>query len=142
MKRLFILAIAAMSVALLFAASRASAADLPVRPGPPAYYPVAAVYDWGGGYIGVNGGYAFGQSQWSDALNPNVTAGVSQGVATLISGIVGGQLQLALDNGAQRVLLPTGNRAQFSSLPEDVIEKLDIIFYSDVDRAVARVVEL
>ena len=51
-------------------------------------------------------------------------------------------LQLALDNGAQRVLLPTGNRAQFSSLPKDVIEKLDIIFYSDVDRAVARVVEL
>ncbi len=26
---------------------------------------------------------------WSDALNPNLTAGVSQGVATLISGIVG-----------------------------------------------------
>jgi outer membrane immunogenic protein len=58
MKRIF-LAIAAISAALLFAASRASAADLPVRPGPPAYYPVAAVYDWGGGYIGINGGYAF-----------------------------------------------------------------------------------
>src|SRR5262249_7317255 len=25
-------------------------------------YPVAAVYDWGGGYVGVNAGYAFGQS--------------------------------------------------------------------------------
>ncbi|MBI3970176.1 MAG: protease Lon-related BREX system protein BrxL [Chloroflexi bacterium] len=51
-------------------------------------------------------------------------------------------LQLALDNGAFRVLLPTANRTQFSSLPEDVIEKLDIIFYSDVDRAMAKVVEL
>jgi ATP-dependent Lon protease len=51
-------------------------------------------------------------------------------------------LQLALENGAMRVLLPTGNRAQFTSLPEDVIEKLDIIFYSDVDRAMARIVEL
>lgn len=51
-------------------------------------------------------------------------------------------LQLALDNGAQRVLLPTGNKAQFASLPEDVVEKLDVVFYSDVDRAVAKVVEL
>jgi hypothetical protein len=48
---------------------------------------------------------------------------------------------LRLDKGAPRVLLPTGNRAQFSSLPEDVIEKLDLIFYSDFDRAMARVVE-
>jgi ATP-dependent Lon protease len=51
-------------------------------------------------------------------------------------------LQLAQDNGALRILLPTGNRAQFSSLPEDVIEKLDLIFYSDIDRAMARIVEL
>jgi ATP-dependent Lon protease len=51
-------------------------------------------------------------------------------------------LQLALDNGALRVLLPTGNKAQFASLPEDVVEKLDVVFYSDVDRAVAKVVEL
>jgi ATP-dependent Lon protease len=51
-------------------------------------------------------------------------------------------LQLALDNGALRVLLPTGNKAQFASLPEEVVEKLDVVFYSDVDRAVAKVVEL
>jgi len=57
----------------LIAASRAWAADLPVRTGPPpAYYPVATIYDWGGGYIGINGGYAFGQSEWgSDPLNPS-----------------------------------------------------------------------
>jgi outer membrane immunogenic protein len=62
-----------VAVASLIAASRASAADLPVRTGPPpAYYPVATVYDWGGGYIGINGGYAFGQSEWgSDPLNPS-----------------------------------------------------------------------
>lgn len=51
-------------------------------------------------------------------------------------------LQLSLDNGALRALLPTGNKTQFASLPEDVVEKLDVIFYSDVDRAVAKVVEL
>jgi hypothetical protein len=63
MKRILIVAIV-VAMASLFAASRASAADLPV-PGPaPAYYPVATVYDWGGGYIGINGGYASGQSEW------------------------------------------------------------------------------
>ena len=46
------------------------------------------------------------------------------------------------ENGALRVLLPTGNKSQFSSLPEDVVEKLDIVFYSEVDRAVAKVVEV
>src|SRR5690349_19141153 len=105
MKRLFILAIAAMSVALLVPVSRATAADLPVRPGPPAYYPVAAAYDWGGGYIGINGGYAFGKSQWSDALNPShnnasddfnvhgglagVTAGVSGQWSAFVLGVEG-----------------------------------------------------
>jgi hypothetical protein len=33
-------------------------------------------------------------------------------------------------------------RAQFTSRPENVIEQPDIIFYSDVDRAMAKVVEL
>lgn len=50
-------------------------------------------------------------------------------------------LQLAMENGALRVLLPTGNKAQFSSLPEDIVEKLDVVFYGDVERAVAKVVE-
>jgi ATP-dependent Lon protease len=51
-------------------------------------------------------------------------------------------LQYSLENGALRVLLPVGNKAQFSSLPEHVVEKLDIIFYGDVDRAIAKVVDL
>ena len=55
---------------------------------------------------------------------------------------IGEVLQLALDNGALRVLLPTGNKLQFASLPEEVVEKLDVVFYSNVDRAVAKVVEL
>jgi hypothetical protein len=46
----------------MIAASRASAADLPVRTGAPAYIPVAAPYNWGGGYIGINGGYAFAKA--------------------------------------------------------------------------------
>jgi outer membrane immunogenic protein len=68
MKRVLVVAVAS-----IIAATHALAADLPVPAGPvPAYYPVATVYDWGGGYIGVNGGYGFGQSQWgSDPLNPS-----------------------------------------------------------------------
>src|SRR5689334_1665770 len=82
MKRILIVAVAS-----LLAASRASAADLPV-PGPaPAYYPVAAVYDWGGGYIGINGGYAFGQSEWSDPLNPS--GNTSSGHFNVNGGLVG-----------------------------------------------------
>jgi hypothetical protein len=50
MKR--ILMVAAASI---LAACPALAADLPVRTVAPAYYPVPVVYDWGGGYIGING---------------------------------------------------------------------------------------
>lgn len=55
------------TVALL-AASPAFAADLPQAgppPAAPAYVAPPALYNWGGIYVGVNGGYAFGNSEWS-----------------------------------------------------------------------------
>ena len=55
---------------------------------------------------------------------------------------IGEVLQMAMENGAQRVLLPTGNKSQVAALSEDVVEKLDLVFYSDVDRAISRIVEL
>lgn len=51
-------------------------------------------------------------------------------------------LQVALDNGAIRVLVPISNKAQFAGLPEQIVEKLDLIFYGDVDRAVLKAIEL
>jgi outer membrane immunogenic protein len=33
-----------------------------------AYIPVAPVYNWGGIYYGINGGYAFGKSEWTTPL--------------------------------------------------------------------------
>ena len=51
-------------------------------------------------------------------------------------------LQLVLDNGALRVLLPLANKAQFAGLSEEIVEKLDIVFYGDVDRAVLKTLEL
>jgi len=40
-------------------------------------------------------------------------------------------LQVAMDNGARRVLVPIGNKRQFLEVPSDVIEKVDPIFYGD-----------
>ena len=55
----------------LAAGGPALAADLP-QPGPPpprapaTYVPVVApVYNWSGIYVGINGGYGFGDSNWS-----------------------------------------------------------------------------
>ena len=95
MKRFLIVAVAS-----LLAASRASAADLPVRTGPPpAYYPVATVYDWGGGYIGINGGYAFGQSEWgSDPFNRSGLS--STGNFNVNGGLVGGTIGVSGQWGA------------------------------------------
>src|SRR6516164_7633963 len=90
--------ISIVAVAVMIAASRVSAADLPVRPAP-AYYPVATVYDWGGGYIGINGGYAFGQSEWgSDPLNPSHLS--STGNFNVNGGLVGGTIGVSGQFGA------------------------------------------
>jgi ATP-dependent Lon protease len=51
-------------------------------------------------------------------------------------------LQLAMESGALRTLVPLSNKAQFAGLPEEVVEKLDIVFYGDVDRAVIKSVEM
>jgi outer membrane immunogenic protein len=91
MRGILILAVASM------AAGRALAADLPVRPAP-AYYPGATVYDWGGGYVGINGGYAFGQSEWSDARNPSGLG--STGNFNVNGGLIGGTIGVSGQWGA------------------------------------------
>ncbi|MFQ5342371.1 MAG: protease Lon-related BREX system protein BrxL [Anaerolineae bacterium] len=40
-------------------------------------------------------------------------------------------LQVIMDNGAKRVLIPVGNKRHFLEVPGDLIEKVDPIFYSD-----------
>ena len=44
-------------------------------------------------------------------------------------------LQLVMDNGAQKVLLPTANKRDLLEVPGDIVERVDSLFYSDTVRA-------
>ncbi len=83
------------SVALVVLAAPASAADLAARPytkaPPPA---VAAIYDWSGFYIGVNGGGASSHKCW-DFVTDGVlffNPPVAEGCHNATGGTVGGQV--------------------------------------------------
>jgi outer membrane immunogenic protein len=112
--------------AALVAAAPAFGADLAVRhmytKAPPA--PIAAVYDWTGFYIGVNGGWGSSHNSW-DFVGP---AGlVSEGSHDATGGTVGGQIGYRWQMG--QVVFGVegqGNWADFSgsnvstSFPADV----------------------
>jgi len=97
-----------IAAALALAAfGQASAADFPLPSGtapiPPAsYYPIVEpLPDWGGFYVGLNGGYAFGTSNWNDPNNPGntliggtATPGVSTGDFNFSGGLGGATLGL------------------------------------------------
>jgi outer membrane immunogenic protein len=85
----------------LVAGGQALAADLPppVAPRAPATYVPTTVpyYNWSGIYIGVNGGYAFGNSTWTDSVAAAAGgAGTTGSFPTrggLAGGTVGGNVQ-------------------------------------------------
>ena len=89
----------------LAAAGQAFAADLPPAPG--TYMPTEApIYNWGGFYVGVNGGYGFGASNWSDPNNagrlndtvagpPAKSTGDFSTSGFLVGGTVGANFQLS-----------------------------------------------
>src|SRR5674476_696080 len=70
-------------------AMSAQAANLPGRSNSPSYYkaPPELPFSWTGFYAGINGGYAWGQSGWSDPA-----VGVDSGNFNTSGGLVGGQL--------------------------------------------------
>lgn len=57
-------------------------------------------------------------------------------------GLLTERLQLAMDNGARRVLLPAENKRDFADIPSDVLDKLQIVFYSDPVNAALRALEV
>ena len=95
MKRLFITAM--LSIA---AAGSAAAADLPqpapIPQAPAAYIPtVAPVYNWGGIYVGINGGWGFGQSSWTATTTGGFTGGTwnTSDNGGVVGGTVGANFQ-------------------------------------------------
>ena len=108
----------------------------------------AEAVDLSGGRIDCPCGVAFFTALISAVRNRHVQAGtVILGDLTIQGNIKGPAsitepLQLALEAGAVRVLVPVANKTQFAGLSEDVIERLDVVFYGDVDRAVLKTLEI
>jgi outer membrane immunogenic protein len=89
MKRLLV----AGALALL-AVTPALAADLPEAAPPPVKAPAfipSPIYNWTGIYVGINGGFAFGNSDWN--------APIASGNFGLNGGLVGGTLGINFQSG-------------------------------------------
>ena len=80
MKRSMCLAIAAACA--LTSAMSAHAADVSPRPPAPAYTPAVQGFDWTGFYLGINGGGAWGDSDWNGLGVSNSPGGGMFGVTT------------------------------------------------------------
>jgi len=108
----------------------------------------AEAVDLTGARIECPCGVAFFAAIISAIRNRHVQAGtVVLGDLTIQGNIKGPAsiiepLQLALESGAIRALVPVYNKTQFAGLPEDVIERLDVVFYGDIDRAVLKTLEM
>jgi len=97
---------AVLGLAAFSLAAPASAADLAARPYTKAPAPmIAAVYDWSGFYIGINGGGGWSRKCW-DTTTPVVIVGGpviapgAEGCHDATGGVVGGQLGYRWQAGA------------------------------------------
>ena len=84
MKRILLAGLLALTASV-----PAFAADLPVPVKAP-YMPIVPPFTWAGFYIGLNGGYGFGQSQWT---SPLFTVGGFSTDGGLAGGTIGGNYQ-------------------------------------------------
>jgi outer membrane immunogenic protein len=80
-------ALGALSLATI--ASQASAADLAARPYTKAPPMIAAVYDWSGFYIGINGGGGSAHNCWDLVVPAGI---IPEGCHNATGGTVGGQI--------------------------------------------------
>lgn len=107
----------------------------------------AEAVDLSGGNVECACGVAFYTAIISALQNRRVQGGTIILGDLTIQGNIKGLLSLtepltiAMENGALRAITPISNKAQFSSLPEEIVEKVDLVFYNDVERAVAKALE-
>jgi outer membrane immunogenic protein len=96
MKRFLLSAISSM-----IAMGGALAADLPPAPlQPAAYIPMPPpIYNWSGIYLGINGGWGWGNGKWTIAPNTAFPLGVSSNLNDN-GGVVGGTLGANFQTGA------------------------------------------
>ena len=52
------------------------------------------------------------------------------------------QLQLSIDSGAKRVLIPSKNRKDVPKIPPEILDELELIFYQDPVKAAIKALEL
>jgi len=83
------------TVALIAFAAPAAAADLAARPYTKAAPMIAAVYDWSGFYIGINGGWGSSRKCWD-----SVAFLVDEGCHDATGGTVGGQVGIRWQSSA------------------------------------------
>jgi outer membrane immunogenic protein len=89
MKKILVGAVGAVALSL---SAPASAADLAARPYTKAPPPmVAAIYDWSGFYVGINGGGGSSHKCW-DFVSPGVGTLVAEGCHNATGGTIGGQI--------------------------------------------------
>ncbi len=105
------------AASLIALAAPASAADLAARPYTKAPPMVAAMYDWSGFYIGINGGYGSSHKCWDLLAVPAgpVVPNHAHGCHDATGGTVGGQIGYRWQTGAFVFGLEgQGNWADFS----------------------------
>src|ERR1700719_3008483 len=91
MKRILIAgALALVSAVPAFAADLPPAAPPPPR-APAMYVPAAPAFTWTGFYIGLNTGYAFGQSNWTSPMGSTGYFNVNGALAGVT---IGGNYQI------------------------------------------------
>lgn len=89
MRRLLFAAVGVLAIGSAFAADMPRGRSMP-PPRAPTYVPF---FTWNGFYVGLNGGYGFGSSRWTDTVTQVSTGGfdVSGG---MIGGTIGYNMQL------------------------------------------------
>jgi outer membrane immunogenic protein len=89
MRRILVAGVLTLAIATAAAIAPVVAADLPQAPPPAPRAPVfvpAPVYNWSGIYVGINGGWGFGTSNWTNSVLGN------SGDFDLSGGVAGGTL--------------------------------------------------